>query len=276
MARDNFIPEHRRYSERLAHLEEQSASAQKASRRPIGNKVVGIKKQRHNSSGKRIGILISIFSLVLLIMIYIISPLSKITSVSISGNNELSTKQVEQATTVRPGRLIWTAWLGQRRLEKQAKIKNPQIKTLKVSLTGPQSVHLFVTENLLLGEAQMGKEKYAVLSNGQLQLTTAQNTNIDFEGFNHHQQQLEIVGEQLGKLKPAIYHGISTIKYQPTSESPHQIILYMKDGNTIKANLTNVGNKMKYYPSILTKMNGQGVIDLRVGAYSYDYGSKDK
>lgn len=43
MARDNFIPEHRRYSQRLAHLEEQSASANKSPHRPIGTKVTGIK-----------------------------------------------------------------------------------------------------------------------------------------------------------------------------------------------------------------------------------------
>ena len=276
MASDNFIPEHRRYSQRLAHLEEQSASANKSPHRPIGTKVTGIKKQRQNSSRRRITVLTCFFGVILLVMLYIISPLSKITNITISGNNELANQQIERATTIHQGRLIWTAWLGQNYLEKKARIRNPQIKTLKVSLNGPQSVHLTVTENRLLGEAQVGKDKYAVLSNGQLQLTTAKNTNIDFEGFQTHRQQLEITGQQLGKLKPAIYHGISTIKYQPTSESPHQIILFMKDGNTVKANLTNVGDKMKYYPSILTKMKGQGVIDLRVGAYSYDYGSKDK
>ena len=209
-------------------------------------------------------------------MIYIISPLSKITDITISGNNELSNERVEKATTIWRGRLIWTAFLAQRHLEREAKIRDPQIRSLRVNLRGPQSVHVAITENHLLGEGQIGKQKYAVLTNGQLQLTTAQNTNIDFKGFEKDREQLKILGQQLGKLKSVIYHGISSIEYQPTKESPHQIILYMKDGNTVKANLTNVGNKLKYYPSILTKMKGQGVVDLRVGAYSYDYGSKDK
>lgn len=276
MARDNFIPEHRRYSQRLARLEKQNNSAPKKAHQPLSNKVVGIKKQRRNSSKKRIRILGWFFGIILLLMIYIISPLSKITDITISGNNELSDKQIEKATTIWRGRLIWTTLLGQQYLEHQAKIRDPQIRSLKVKLQGPQSVHLAVTENHLLGEGKVGKQTYAVLTNGQLQLTTAQNTNIDFEGFENHRQQLEILGQQLGKLKPVIYHGISSVKYQPTSESPHQIILYMKDGNTVKANLTNVGDKLKYYPSILTKMSGQGVVDLRVGAYSYDYGSKGK
>ncbi|MCD7083434.1 cell division protein FtsQ/DivIB [Limosilactobacillus fastidiosus] len=275
MTRGTSIPEHRRYSQRLAHLERQNFSAQKA-HQPIGSKVVGIKQHRRNSSKKRISALMWLFGIILLVMIYIILPISKITNITISGNNELTDKEVENASTIRPGRLIWTAWLGQNHLEHEAKITNPQVKTLEVSLRGPQSVHIAITENRLLGEAQVGKQKYAVLSNGQLQLTTAQNTNIDFQGFENHRQQLEILGQQLGKLKPVIYHGISSIKYQPTKESPHQVILYMKDGNTVKATLTNVGDKMKYYPSILTKMKGQGVIDLRVGAYSYDYGEKSK
>lgn len=276
MTRDNFIPEHRRYSQRLARLEKQNNSGQAREHQPISNKVVGIKKQRRNSSKKRISVLVWIFGLVLLVMIYIISPLSKVTDITISGNNELSNERVEKATTIWRGRLIWTAFFAQRHLEHEAKIRDPQIRSLKVKLRGPQSVHVAITENNLLGEGQIGKQKYAVLTNGQLQLTTAQNTNIDFKGFEKNREQLKILGQQLGKLKPVIYHGISSIEYQPTKESPHQIILYMKDGNTVKANLTNVGDKLKYYPSILTKMKGQGVVDLRVGAYSYDYGSKDK
>ncbi|WP_225209492.1 cell division protein FtsQ/DivIB [Limosilactobacillus avistercoris] len=276
MTRGNSIPEHRRYSQRLAHLEKRNISARKGPHQPIGNKVVGIKKQRQNSSKKRISALMWLFGIVLLVMIYIILPISKITNITISGNNELTDREVEDASTIRPGRLIWTAWLGQKYLEHEARIKNPQVKTLEVSLRGLKSVHVAITENRLLGEAQVGKQKHAVLSNGQLQLTTAHNTNIDFQGFESHRQQLEILGQQLGKLKPVISHGISSVKYQPTKESPHQVILYMKDGNTVKATLTNVGDKMKYYPSILTKMKGQGVVDLRIGAYSYNYGAKDK
>lgn len=276
MTRDNFIPEYRRYSQRLAHLERQNNSAQAREHQPISNKVVGIKKQRRNSSKKRISVLAWFFGIILLIMIYIISPLSKVTDITISGNNELSNERVEKATTIWRGRLIWTAFLAQRHLEREVKIRDPQIRSLRVNLRGPQSVHVAITENNLLGEGRIGKQKYAVLTNGQLQLTTAQNTNIDFKGFEKDREQLKILGQQLGKLRPVIYHGISSIEYQPTKEFPHQIILYMKDGNTVKANLTNIGDKLKYYPSILTKMKDQGIVDLRVGAYSHDYDVKDK
>lgn len=276
MTRDNFIPEHRRYSQRLAHLERQNNSAQAREHQPISNKVVGIKKQRRNSSKKRISVLAWFFGIILLIMIYIISPLSKVTDITISGNNKLSNERVEKATTIWRGRLIWTAFLAQRHLEREVKIRDPQIRSLRVNLRGPQSVHVAITENNLLGEGRIGKQKYAVLTNGQLQLTTAQNTNIDFKGFEKDREQLKILGQQLGKLRPVIYHGISSIEYQPTKEFPHQIILYMKDGNTVKANLTNIGDKLKYYPSILTKMKDQGIVDLRVGAYSHDYDVKDK
>ena len=276
MTRDNFIPEHRRYSQRLAHVERQNNSAPAREHQPISNKVVGIKKQRRNSSKKRISVLAWFFGIILLIMIYIISPLSKVTDITISGNNELSNERVEKATTIWRGRLIWTAFLAQRHLEREVKIRDPQIRSLRVNLRGPQSVHVANTENNLLGEGRIGKQKYAVLTNGQLQLTTAQNTNIDFKGFEKDREQLKILGQQLGKLRPVIYHGISSIEYQPTKEFPHQIILYMKDGNTVKANLTNIGDKLKYYPSILTKMKDQGIVDLRVGAYSHDYDVKDK
>ncbi|MEY8441944.1 FtsQ-type POTRA domain-containing protein [Lactobacillaceae bacterium 24-114] len=274
MDNDKSSPEHHRYSQRLSHLENHQPSSKK--RRPIGNKVVGIKEKRHSSSRNRIIKLLLLFGSILVLMVYIISPLSKINKVEIKGNTELSAREVEKATTIKPGRLIWSAWVRQETLEQKAKITNPQIKSLKVKLTGPQSVSLSIKENRLLGIGQVGKHRYAVLTNGHLQLTTAQNDNIDFVGFSKSGSQLKILGQQLGKLKPAIYHGISVIKYQPTKNYPHQVVLYMKDGNTVKVNLTDIGNKMKYYPSIITEMQGQGVIDLRIGAYSYTYGSKEK
>ena len=50
----------------------------------------------------------------------------------------------------------------------------------------------------------------------------------------------------------------------------------MRDGNTVYGDLNTIGDKMGYYPAIAASMKNKGIIDLQVGAYSYDYGSKDK
>lgn len=270
-------PEHQRYAQRLNGLEQRnSAASPDVDDERIGKKMPAIHRLRTRTSSMRIALLTTIFGLILLICLYLISPLSKITTVTITDNRELSTSAVYQATTVRPGRCIWSAFLGQRYLEKQARVNNPQIKTMKVAFSGPRSVKLTISENSLLGMGQLKDGRYAVLSNGHLQVTTSPLRGIQFTNFANHKKELAMLGSELGKLKPAIYHDISLITYSPTANSPHQIIMYMKDGNTVKVNLPEAGSKLKYYPSIAATMKQQGVIDLRVGAYSYPYGSKDK
>lgn len=46
----------------------------------------------------------------------------------------------------------------------------------------------------------------------------------------------------------------------------------MNDGNQVIASIDTFAEKMQYYPSIVSKMNYTGVVDLEVGAYSYPYG----
>ena len=122
----------------------------------------------------------------------------------------------------------------------------------------------------------MNNDTYAVLADGQLQRTKTADNGIAYRRFDGHKKSLATTAAQLGKLKPAIRNGISSVSYQPTKDYPDRVIIYMRDGNTVYGDLNTIGNKMEYYPAISASMKNKGIIDLQVGAYSYDYGSKDK
>ena len=209
-------------------------------------------------------------------MIYIISPLSKINTLHVTGNHDLTKEQVEKNTNIYPGRFIWGVYLTRHQLIKQAVRKNPQIKSLRIEVTGPQFLRISVKENALLGTAVMNNDTYAVLADGQLQRTKTADNGIAYKRFDGHKKALAATAAQLGKLKPAIRNGISSVSYQPTKEYPDRVIIYMRDGNTVYGDLNTIGDKMGYYPAIAASMKNKGIIDLQVGAYSYDYGSKDK
>ncbi|MFR0611815.1 cell division protein FtsQ/DivIB [Limosilactobacillus balticus] len=274
--------EHHKYSKRLTELEKRSAAAQqrqqkkKPSKTHVGNKIRGIKIKRYVSNGERVLKLVILFSLILLFMIYIISPLSKINTLHVTGNHDLTKEQVEKNTNIYPGRFIWGVYLTRHQLIKQAVRKNPQIKSLRIEVTGPQSLRISVKENALLGTAVMNNDTYAVLADGQLQRTKTADNGIAYKRFDGHKKALAATAAQLGKLKPAIRNGISSVSYQPTKEYPDRVIIYMRDGNTVYGDLNTIGDKMGYYPAIAASMKNKGIIDLQVGAYSYDYGSKDK
>lgn len=282
MLDDRSASEHHKYSQRLTELERRSAAAQqrqqkkKPSKAHVGNKIRGIKIKRYVSNGERVLKLVILFSIVLLLMLYIISPLSKITTLHITGNHDLTKEQVEKNTNIYPGRFIWGVYLTRNQLTKQTIRKNPQIKDLRITVTGPQSLRISVKENALLGTAVMNNDTYAVLADGQLQRTKTADNGIAYKRFDGHKKALATTAAQLGKLKPAIRNGISSVSYQPTKEYPDRVIIYMRDGNTVYGDLNTIGDKMGYYPAIAASMKSKGIIDLQVGAYSYDYGSKDK
>ncbi|MBB1095250.1 FtsQ-type POTRA domain-containing protein [Limosilactobacillus sp. BG-MG3-A] len=281
MLDDRSAIEHHKYSRRLTELEKRSAAAQqqqnkRSPKTHIGNKIRGIRVKRYVFNGERVLKLVVLFSVILLFMIYIISPWSKVTTLHVTGNHDLTKEQVEKNTNIYPGRFIWGVYLTRHQLIKQAIHKNPQIKSLKVEVTGPQSLRISVKENALLGTAVINNDTYAVLADGQLQRTKSADNGIAYKRFDGHKKALATAATQLGKLKPAIRNGISSVSYQPTKEYPDRIIIYMRDGNTIYGDLNTIGDKMGYYPAIAASMKNKGIIDLQVGAYSYDYGSKDK
>lgn len=277
---DHYVPEHKRYAQRLAELEEKSSRAHKqqqaAARKPITKRMPRLRWHHYKKNGERVIVLVLLFGAVLALMLYIISPLSKVKSVTVVGNNSLDSSQVERATRIYPGRFIWGVVLGKKDLCRQARFRQPQIDHVSVQITGPQSVKLRVSENALIGTARLGQKTYAVLADGRMQETETANGKTVYRSFNHHRTELRQVAKQLGGLKPAIRNDISAVNYTPTKTAPQKITLYMSDGNTVLANAKTVGKKMAYYPAIAANMKQSGVIDLQVGAYSYNYGSSDK
>lgn len=105
MLDDRSAIEHHKYSQRLTELEKRSAAAQqrqqqrKPSKTHVGNKIRGIKIKRYVSNGERVLKLVVLFSVILLSMLYIISPLSKITTLHVTGNHDLTKEQVEKTQT---------------------------------------------------------------------------------------------------------------------------------------------------------------------------------
>lgn len=276
--KSHFIPEHQQYAQRLTALEKRRAQADhphKGGER-IGHKVHKIKWYRYFTSGERVAKLVCLFGGGLLLALYVISPLSKIKQIQVVGNNELSAGQVEKATQIHPGRYIWGVYADRNALSQSAHKNNPQVKSIRVRVTGPQAVKITVQENPVVGLVEIKQRDYDVLANGQLQVAKSDKSKITYQGFGKNRTVLRKTAVQIGKVKPVIRNGISAIAYRPTKISPRRLVIYMRDGNTVYADYKTVGKKLAYYPGIAATMKDPGVVDLQVGAYSYSYGSHDK
>lgn len=278
MEKDSFIPEHQRYSQRLTELEQRREKNIKAVKAPerIGHKVRGIKFYRYFTNGERVLKLILLFGSILLLTLYVISPFSKVQTIQVVGNNELTKAQVEAATQVHPGRYMWGIILDHRAINSEAHRRNPQVKQVSFKVTGARSLRISVKENSIVGTVEIGQRDYNVLCNGQLQPAKGDKSKIQYQHFGSDRQKLRKTAVQIGQLKPVVRNGISSVNYRPTKTAPNRLVIFMRDGNTVYANMNTVGKKLAYYPAIAANMKKAGVVDLQVGAYSYDYGSRDK
>lgn len=272
--------DHRRYLDRLKKIEGRSLNALKQlddRESSLNSEVPAVGHRQRVGNGKRLASVLIPLVLLLLVAGYVISPFSKVASVKVVGNDELTSKAVQSATNVRPGRYIWWMLKHQKATLKAAQKRNPQIKNLQMKLTGPRTVQLRVTEYPVIGIINHDGRQQLLLSNGKYRPITGKIDNfLHYANFDHNYTHLKIAAREIGTLPEYIRNSISEVSYSPTKINPDRLKLIMNDGNTVLVRADNLGSKMKYYPSIVSKMKGHGVIDLQYGAYSYNYGNKQK
>lgn len=272
--------EHQRYQKRLSKVEKpDNPSINKVSEREnlLKKGVPAVTKSQKIGNTKRALSILVPFILIFLISFYVVSPLSKVSRVVVSGNHNLSAKDVENASSIKNGRYIWGFWNNDQKLLKQAQRNNPQIKKLRVSITGPRSVNVKIAEYPVIGVINHDDRQELLLSNGKYRPVSGKiNNYLQYSNFSGSNIHLDIVAREIGKLPEPVRQSISEAIFSPTRLDPDRIKLIMNDGNTVLIKADSIGDKMKYYPSIVSHMNGNGIIDLQYGAYSYNYGDKNK
>ncbi|KRN58688.1 cell division protein FtsQ/DivIB [Limosilactobacillus secaliphilus] len=270
--------EHERYVQRLHQLEQPELSADDVEREDALQQTLPklTAKQIQGNRRRFISVIIP-FAVILLIALYIISPLNKVKTVTVTGNHDLSSREIQQITNIKPGRYIYNVVKEPNAALKRGQQKNPQLKDVKIERTGWRSVKVTVSEYPVIGVINRQGKQQVLLGNGKYRSPDGPLTNfVTYSNFEKSPVHLKITAEEIGTLPEAIRHSISDASFAPTKLNPDRIRLLMNDGNTVYVTADQLGKKMKYYPQIVTKMQGNGVIDLQYGAYSYGYGDKSK
>lgn len=266
--------EHERYIQRLSKLENNSTNqdAKTERQKTLDDSLPEVKQRQKQGNRKRFLSIFIPFSLILLVCLYIISPLSKVQKVTVRGNQELSAKQVENATSLRPGRYIWNTTKRQQQTLKAAQKKNKQIKSLSVKITGWRSIRVTITEYPTIGLVNKNGKLKRLLSNDQsVPAGKYINNFVYYSGFEKSPMHLKITAREVGELPRSIRSAISDVTYSPTKINPDRLKILMNDGNTVYVTTDELADKMRYYPAIVSQMQGKGVINLQYGAYSHAY-----
>lgn len=205
------------------------------------------------------------------------SPLFAVQQVTAKPTRNLSAKQVVTASNVQTGQPLWTVWGHQTKILQTARSNNDLIQDVKVTTSGFGKVHLQAKEYRQAGYLVKGDRYYVVIENGRILHTALQHPTASYPvygGFKHDALFATVI-RQYADLPADVKRGISQIDFAPHKANPERLHLFMNDGNEVYASATTLRSKMKYYAGIASQMNGKGIINLEVGAYSYPFGFND-
>ncbi|KRN96118.1 cell division protein FtsQ/DivIB [Furfurilactobacillus siliginis] len=205
------------------------------------------------------------------------SPLFAVQQITAKPTRNLSAKQVVTASGVITGQPMWTIWGHQGKILQAARNNNDLIQDIRVTTSGLGKVQLQAKEYRQAGYLVKGDRYYVVIENGRILHTALQHPTASYPvygGFKHDAMFATVIHQYAG-LPADVKRGISQIDFAPHKANPERLHLFMNDGNEVYASASTLRSKMKYYAGIASQMNGKGIINLEVGAYSYPFGFND-
>ncbi|GAK47186.1 cell division protein FtsQ [Secundilactobacillus oryzae JCM 18671] len=251
----------------------QSSVFTKARPKRIGKKLSKLRKQQNWKLFWKMGSLIVIFGAALLFIIYLISPLSHIQSLKVSGNQALSDRSVLSSAGLKKGDAIFNVLGQEKALTQRARSKNVKIRSLQVSISHLNHVKVHITEYKTAAFLLHNNKYHVILESGVISKVGQKQPTGHYPIISRFKKQSTThkMISQYNKLEKSVQQNISEIRFAPTKSNPMRVHLFMNDGNEVYATLTTLAKKMAYYNSISTEMKQNGVINLEVGAYSYPF-----
>lgn len=241
----------------------------------IDERIPKIKEQRKHKTNRRLITFIVLFFLMVLLIVYFQTPISKVSTIEISGNKNVPAKTIEADSGMHRGTTeFWS--LSQDQAEKKIEM-NKLIKTAEVTKSLPNKIHIRIEEYKSIAYLEKDAQYFPVLENG----TVLPEGGLPREGmpilmdWNDDDKRKELAG-QLIKLPESINRSISEIYYTPSDSDPSHMTLYMNDGFIVSASLKTFSDKMISYPDIVKEIEdgAKGIIHMEVATYFEEFPQK--
>lgn len=247
-----------------------TANKSKEKELSLEDKLPKLKEKRRKEMQRRLISLLLLFSFAILVVVYFVTPLSKVGRITVIGTNEVTDQSVIDASQIRSGDSLWETFFSQKERESLVKNQLPQVKSMKLEFDGLNSYELVVSEYKTVAYLEKENEYFNILENGKI-ANESRKVSIGnppiFIKFKEGKALNKMI-EQYQLLNENIHNSISEVEYTPSKTDEYLITLYMNDGNQVVASITSFAEKMIYYPDIVQKIGeGKGIINIEVGVY---------
>jgi len=214
---------------------------------------------------------IVVINLILIVILaYFISPLSKVGTVSVEGNQAVYIQQVIDESGIRGGDSVIDTMQNKESLQNEVTTQLPQISETSIELSGLNEVVIHVNEFETVAYISKDGSYLRVLENGDV-LDDVYDISIGnqpvLSNFSEG-EALNLMVEELSQLETPILRLISEIELAENRSNPLFIQVYMNNGNRALASIPTFSEKISYYPQMVQAVEGrQGVFDMEAGVY---------
>ncbi|MCP3761912.1 FtsQ-type POTRA domain-containing protein [Domibacillus sp. A3M-37] len=238
----------------------------------IEDRIPKLKQIRKKKANRRLLLLLSVFFSLILLVVYLQSPLSKVAEIHVQGSSLMTKQEIIEQSGLETGASIWTAGKGR---AEEALLKDDRIKEASVTAGFPNDLMIAVVEQNEIAYAARKGGLYPVLQNGKILSEPVSGAPLQLPILYDFKEgeALDLFAEAAQTLPNEVFNTISEVYYDPKKNDSLHIKAFMTDGFEVSATLSTFAEKMVYYPSISTQLNPdvKGVIDIEVGSYFKAY-----
>lgn len=243
----------------------------------IGPGLANLKRERRRAIFTKLGILLAISLLIVLGLIYYLSPISLTQKIVVKENKDIPVAEIIKSSGLKENEHILGQLFKKKQIENKLKYDYPSIKSVNIKMTDPTTLQLTLTQNDIIAYLETGSKYKKILKNGAVSKETITQKQINnktiFIGYKNKKDLTQDI-ELFKKIPSEIRDNIKIINKKPAQTG--QIVLIMTDQNVVIGDTKTLVKKLKFYPGIKKQLNKPSVIDLEIGAYSRPMSEVDK
>lgn len=214
--------------------------------------------------------------LVLLLSVYLLTPLSTIKNIEVKGNSNTHADDIKQASGIQDSDYTLALLLDKETYAERIK-SNHWIESAKINYQFPTNFTIEVKEFDIVGYYVSGEEHYPILSSGTVESTPVDRLNLPENyltvTFNDEQQVKKLI-TGLSTISEDIKSQIQKIELAPSKATADLLKITMLDTDEVLVPLSELSKKLPYYSKIKPQLSEPSVVDMEAGVYSYTIADK--
>ena len=214
--------------------------------------------------------------LVLLLSVYLLTPLSTIKNIEVKGNSKTQADDIKQASGIQDSDYTLALLLDKEKYAERIK-SNHWIESAKIDYQFPTNFTIEVKEFAIVGYYVSGEDHYPILSSGTVESSPVNLLNLPETyltvTFNDEQQVKELI-TGLSTISEDIKSQIQKIELAPSKATADLLKITMQDTDEILVPLSELGKKLPYYSKIKPQLAEPSFIDMEAGIYSTSLADK--